>query len=222
MKASEAPTIRDQDWNRFRSQVIAAITDEEALMQQLGKSLDSEGLTCEVGPRLGLDISTPPIATCLPSWCAPSGPSPASSCGAPAKTRKASSPCCWLSSSLLFVVPHPKMTNHPSAYAPPSDAPQQAYLTIELPPADEAEAARLQQLRRHVQNHAHQVDLRELAPAVRELMGSGYRVGCGSSHIWVLRLGSPARLAIIADQLTTAYREWSASAPLHAVQDEPG
>ena len=63
MKASEAPTIRDRDWNRFRSQVIAAITDVEALpgttlMHQLGKSLDSEGLTCEVAPRLGLDIST--------------------------------------------------------------------------------------------------------------------------------------------------------------------
>lgn len=59
MKASEAPTIRDRDWNRFRSQVIAVISDVEALMQQLGKSLDSEGLTCEVAPRLGLDISTP-------------------------------------------------------------------------------------------------------------------------------------------------------------------
>ncbi|GAB3323011.1 hypothetical protein GCM10027511_31550 [Hymenobacter humi] len=59
MKASEAPTIRDRDWNRFRAQVIAAITDVEALMQQLGKSLDSEGLTCEVAPRLGLDVSTP-------------------------------------------------------------------------------------------------------------------------------------------------------------------
>ena len=58
MKASEAPTIRDRDWNRFRAQVIAAITDVEVLMQQLGKSLDSEGLTCEVAPRLRLDIRT--------------------------------------------------------------------------------------------------------------------------------------------------------------------
>jgi hypothetical protein len=58
MKASEAPTIRDRDWKRFRSQVIAAITNVEALMQQVGKSLDSEGLTCEVAPRLGLDIRT--------------------------------------------------------------------------------------------------------------------------------------------------------------------
>jgi hypothetical protein len=45
MKASTAPTIRDAAWNRFRSQVIAAITDVEAQMQQLGKSLDNEGLT---------------------------------------------------------------------------------------------------------------------------------------------------------------------------------
>ena len=59
MKASEAPTIRDRDWNRFRAQVIAAITDVEAVMQQMGKSLDSEGLTCEVAPHLGLDISAP-------------------------------------------------------------------------------------------------------------------------------------------------------------------
>jgi hypothetical protein len=51
--------------------------------------------------------------------------------------------------------------------------------------------------------------LRELAPAGRELLGSGYPVGCGSSHIWVLRLGSLARLAIIADRLTTSYRDWS-------------
>jgi hypothetical protein len=59
MKASEAPTIQDPTWNRYRSRVIAAITDVEALMQQMGKSLDSEGMTCEVAPRLGLDISTP-------------------------------------------------------------------------------------------------------------------------------------------------------------------
>ena len=59
MKASEAPTICDPTWNRFRGRVIAAITDVEALMQQLGKSLDNEGLTGEVAPRLELDISTP-------------------------------------------------------------------------------------------------------------------------------------------------------------------
>lgn len=114
------------------------------------------------------------------------------------------------------------MTTSPTAFVTLPDAPQQACLTIELPPADEAEAARLEQLRRHVRDHAHQVDLRELAPAVRELMGSGYRVGCGSSHIWVLRHDSPARLAIIADQLTTAYRDNSAPSPLQPTQDGPG
>lgn len=72
------------------------------------------------------------------------------------------------------------------------DTQQQAYLAIELPPADEAETVRLEHLRRHVQDHARQVDLRELAPAVREVMGTGYHVGCGSSHIWLLRTGTPA------------------------------
>jgi hypothetical protein len=69
MKASEAPTIRDRDWKRFRSQVIAAITNVEALMQQVGKSLDSEGLTCEVAwPHAwGWTSAPPPISTFLPS-----------------------------------------------------------------------------------------------------------------------------------------------------------
>ncbi|MCA8833298.1 hypothetical protein [Hymenobacter pini] len=59
MRASEAPTICHPDWNRFRSRVIAAVTDVEAQMQQLGKSLNCEGLACEVAPRLGLEIDTP-------------------------------------------------------------------------------------------------------------------------------------------------------------------
>ncbi|GAB3323007.1 hypothetical protein GCM10027511_31540 [Hymenobacter humi] len=114
------------------------------------------------------------------------------------------------------------MTTRPSAYATLPDAHQQAYLAIELLPADEAEAASLEQLRRHVQEHTHQVDLRELAPAVQEILGSAYQVGCGSSHIWVLRHGSPTRLAIIADQLTTAYRDNSASSPFQPAHDGPG
>ncbi|MBW3127213.1 hypothetical protein [Hymenobacter profundi] len=122
----------------------------------------------------------------------------------------------------MFLLPIPMTTIRPTAFTTLADAPQQAYLTIELPPADEAEAARLEHLRRHVQEHTHQVDLRELAPAVRELMGSGYQVGCGSSHIWVLRPGSPARLLIIADQLTTAYRDNSASLPLPPTYAGPG
>jgi len=85
---------------------------------------------------------------------------------------------------------------------------QQAYLAIELKPADAAELRRLQALRRHVQAHSHTTDLRELAGAVRKLLGAGYGVGCGSAHIWVVRAGKAERLAIVADRLTTAYRDW--------------
>ena len=42
MKASEAPTICDPTWNRFRGRVIAAITDVEALMQQLGRTHEKQ------------------------------------------------------------------------------------------------------------------------------------------------------------------------------------
>ena len=99
------------------------------------------------------------------------------------------------------------ITRSSTAVTPPHDAPQQAYLAIELPLADEVETARLELLRRHVQDHSHQVDLRELAPSVRDVMGPGYQVGCGGSHIWLRRTGNPARLAIIADRLTTAYSD---------------
>ncbi|GAB3840587.1 hypothetical protein [Hymenobacter jeollabukensis] len=86
--------------------------------------------------------------------------------------------------------------------------PQQAYLAIELKPVDAAERHRLQALRQHVQAHTHTTDLRGLAGAVKKLLGAGYEVGCGSSHIWILRAGDTARLAIVADLLTTAYRDW--------------
>lgn len=58
MRATEAPTIKDPTWNKYRSQVIAAITDEEAVLQQLGKGTDSEGLTYDVAKRLGVSIDT--------------------------------------------------------------------------------------------------------------------------------------------------------------------
>lgn len=58
MRASETPTIYDREWNRFRAQVIAAITDEEAVLQQMGKGTDSDGLTYDVAKRLGLSIET--------------------------------------------------------------------------------------------------------------------------------------------------------------------
>jgi len=86
--------------------------------------------------------------------------------------------------------------------------PQQAYLAIEQQPANPAEKRRLESLRRHVQAHTHTVDLRGLAGAVKKLLGANYDIGCGSAHIWVQRTGEKARLAIVADRLTTAYRDW--------------
>lgn len=58
MRASEAPTIIHPGWNQYRSRVIAAITNVEMLMQQLGKDLNSDSLTAEVAQRLGLRIDT--------------------------------------------------------------------------------------------------------------------------------------------------------------------
>ena len=85
---------------------------------------------------------------------------------------------------------------------------QQAYLVIELPPASATEKRHLAQVRRHVLAHTHTPDLRELVGAVKKLLGCAYEVGCGSAHVWVKRTGEPERLAIIADRLTTAYRDW--------------
>jgi len=95
---------------------------------------------------------------------------------------------------------------------------QEAYLVIEQKPRDKAERSRLAKLRQYVQ-HQHQADLRDLAPAVRELMGPGYQIGCGSSHIWILPLAgddmpaTPERLAMVADRLTMTSQDWNA-APL--------
>ena len=58
MRASEAPNIIHPGWNQYRRQVIAAITDVEMLMQQLGRGLDSDGLTAGVAQRLGLSLDT--------------------------------------------------------------------------------------------------------------------------------------------------------------------
>jgi hypothetical protein len=85
---------------------------------------------------------------------------------------------------------------------------QVAYLAIEIQPADEAEKERLMAVRKYVQAHTRQDDLRALAPYIRELMGEGYQVVCGSSHIWLKRKGTSERLAIVADRLNTAYRDW--------------
>ncbi|GAA4389096.1 hypothetical protein [Hymenobacter koreensis] len=101
------------------------------------------------------------------------------------------------------------MTQSPKA-VPLADPfpPQHAYLAIEQKPADAAEKRRMEAVRRHVQAHTHTTHLRGLAGAVKKLLGAGYEVGCGSAHIWVLRAGETQRLAIVADRLTTAYRDW--------------
>lgn len=98
----------------------------------------------------------------------------------------------------------------PLKSTPPADPfpPQQAYLAIEQKPADATEKRRMEALRRHVQAHTHTTDLRGLAGAVKKLLGAGYEVGCGSTHIWVKRAGDTERLAIVADRLTTTYRDW--------------
>jgi hypothetical protein len=104
--------------------------------------------------------------------------------------------------------PYPKTT----AVADPFPA-QQAYIAIELKPRDAAEKRRLQAVRQHVLAHTHTTDLRGLAGAVKKLLGPGYEVGCGSAHIWVRRDGEQQRLAIVADRLTTAYRDWFEPSP---------
>lgn len=98
--------------------------------------------------------------------------------------------------------------------APPRRHSPRRRRAVELKPRDKAEKQRLAQVRRHVQAHTHQADLRDLAPAVRELMGVAYQVGSGSAHIWIMRAQDedaaegPERLAIIADRHTTAFQDW--------------
>ncbi|MDF7815583.1 MULTISPECIES: hypothetical protein [Hymenobacter] len=89
-------------------------------------------------------------------------------------------------------------------------APQWAYLAVEHQPADEAEAERLEQLRRLIDAAPDVADLRDFAEQAREVMGSGYTIHCGSSHVWLKRDDQAERLAVIADRHTTAYREWNA------------
>ena len=71
-------------------------------------------------------------------------------------------------------------------------------LHIEQPPHDEVEAAQLFQLRELLANTDPLPDLRDFAPAVRQLFPEpAYRVGCGSTHIWLHRAADAARLALI-------------------------
>ena len=71
-------------------------------------------------------------------------------------------------------------------------------LLIEQPPHDEAEAASLAQLTDLVATTAPLPDLRDLAPAIRQLFPEpAYRVGCGGAHIWLARANDPQRLALV-------------------------
>lgn len=89
---------------------------------------------------------------------------------------------------------------------------QLAHLVVEQQPADEAEAQRLAQLWQLIQAAPDVTDLRDFAPVAREVMGEGYAIHCGSSHVWLKRRDQPERLAIIADRYTTRYRAWDAPA----------
>ena len=73
-------------------------------------------------------------------------------------------------------------------------------LRQELPAADVAEAARFTELAQLLATTAPLPDLRDLAPAVRQLFPEPtYQVGCGGSHIWLHRADESARLACIID-----------------------
>jgi hypothetical protein len=107
-------------------------------------------------------------------------------------------------------------TQHP--LNSPVFASQLAYLAIEQQPADSAEAQRLEQLRQLIEAAPDTADLRGFAEAARQLLGPGYQVHCGSSHVCIKRDDQPERLAIVADRYTTAYREWNSPLPA----PEPG
>jgi hypothetical protein len=98
----------------------------------------------------------------------------------------------------------------------PVFAAQLAYLAVEQQQADETEAQRLAQLRELIQAAPDVADLRDFALVAREVMGEGYAIHCGSSHVWLKRRDRPERLAIIADRYTTRYRDWDAPAPAMA------
>lgn len=80
---------------------------------------------------------------------------------------------------------------------------------MEQQPADEAEAQRLEQLRQLIEAAPDTADLRQFIGPVRQLLGPGYRVHCGRSHVWIKRGDQSERLAIVADRNTTAYCEWN-------------
>ena len=75
---------------------------------------------------------------------------------------------------------------------------QRPELRQELPASTPEEATRLAKLAQLLGTTAPLPDVRDLAPAVRQLFPeSAYQVGCGGSHIWLHRTTDPSRLAII-------------------------
>ena len=75
------------------------------------------------------------------------------------------------------------------------DVPQ---LVVHQPARDETEATQLNRLTQLVEDAEPLPDLRDLAPAVRELFPPpAYLVGCGGAHIWLHRQGEAQRLAFI-------------------------
>lgn len=72
-------------------------------------------------------------------------------------------------------------------------------LVVHQPARDEAEASQLARLTQLVEAADPLPDLRDLAPAVRELFPApAYEVGCGGAHIWLHRAGESQRLAFIS------------------------
>ena len=95
----------------------------------------------------------------------------------------------------------PLTTQHP--LNSPVFAPQRAYLAVEQQPADAAEAERLEQLRQLIGAAPDTADLRAFAEPARQLLGPGYHVHCGSSHIWIKRDTNPG-----------AWPSWPTATPL--------
>ena len=74
-------------------------------------------------------------------------------------------------------------------------------LRQEQPASSPDEAARLTELAQLLATTAPLPDVRDLAPAVRQLFPApAYEVGCGGSHIWLHRATEEQRLACIIDQ----------------------
>ena len=81
----------------------------------------------------------------------------------------------------------------------PMNTPDPPQLLIEQPAHDEAEAAQLARLTELLATtNPVPDDLRDLAPAVRQLFPApAYLVGSGSAHIWLHRAADSHRLALI-------------------------